>query len=280
MKRSFEVKWFLFGAVTAMAVAGAAWFVMKPVPKTPSAPTSSAQPTDATLSPVSLAEAVLASDAPGCGASATYVTIAPEAQLPAHVRNAINARITEVAVSFFAGPGDDMTPPPDTVEEAMGKWSSLCQESQGESVGDGYDAAWYNMLSYSVSLNNGSVLSIGLHDEVFEGGTHPNGWNDYLTFDLQTGKEWLLEDVVTSEHRVVFAEQLATRLLGMRDVLYEETISELERYLADPRAENLDLVLSKGWKYSLTENTITIHYNPYQIAPYVAGPIDIELPRP
>lgn len=103
----------------------------------------------------------------------------------------------------------------------------------------------------------------------YTGGAHGNGGTRGYSFDTETGEALLLSDVVTDKE--AFTEYLISRL-------EEEYASEdmlLEGWQDQVRAETGQ---EESLSFSLTESGMRVYFSPYEIAPWAAGTITLDIP--
>ena len=103
----------------------------------------------------------------------------------------------------------------------------------------------------------------------YTGGAHGNGGVSGYSFDTETGEALLLSDVVTDKES--FTEYLISRL-------EEEYASEdmlLEGWQDQVRAETGQ---EESLSFGLTESGIRVYFSPYEIAPWAAGTITLDIP--
>ncbi len=65
---------------------------------------------------------------------------------------------------------------------------------------------------------------------------------------------------------------------NMADQLFEESMSEFSAFIATPTQEATDRYVDDAIFY-ITSTDIVTFYNPYMIAPYTAGPIEVMIMR-
>lgn len=135
---------------------------------------------------------------------------------------------------------------------------------------------------YTVTLNSDKLLSIRLDNFSYTGGAHANQSSAFINADLTTHQLLTLGDVIDSTHLTAFTQLEKTKLLAEHeDDLYPESAQAFAAIVADTDwivSEEERKQLGKADNFSLTPTSIIIHYNPYDIAPYAAGPIDVEIP--
>ena len=140
--------------------------------------------------------------------------------------------------------------------------------------------AWYN-YSYELTTTFADgykdVLLFTALNYVYQGGAHPNQWENWRNFDSKTGRMIKLADVFKAD--------------SQKEVL-ELIQNELVKYLAE-RTENQNLksfkdLIDEGIileprifipaNFLLEADHITFLYNRYDIAPYAVGDIKIAIP--
>lgn len=135
---------------------------------------------------------------------------------------------------------------------------------------------------YTVTINSDQLLSIELDEFAYTGGAHANQNSAFINADLSTHQLLTLGDIIDSAHLKAFTQLEKTKLLAEnKDNLYPESAAEFEAIIADTNwiVSDEDLKqFGKADNFSLTPTAIIIHYNAYDIAPYAAGPIDVEIP--
>ena len=132
---------------------------------------------------------------------------------------------------------------------------------------------WSEQYFYSVQSCSPSLLSVLYSFDSWMGGAHPNSETAAWNFDVKTGARLALRDVA-----------------GDYDAIYKKVVADLEELNG---SEEYDGVFFDEWKdtvdalfteegsqpeWSLDENGLSIFFNTYSIAPYVAGPVSLDYP--
>ena len=139
------------------------------------------------------------------------------------------------------------------------------QES-GEGLG------WINDYSFDESMgvhyNSDSILTLGFHYYSYTGGAHGNYGVALRTYDLQKRKLLKLSDVFKAGYEKALSDQLANVLRKdyelepgdpLSYVLFEDTIAPTENF-------------------GLTDKGILFSYDPYEVAAYAVGQIELFIP--
>ncbi len=121
-------------------------------------------------------------------------------------------------------------------------------------------------LQYKQSLvsRNKSALVWEITLYLYTGGAHGMYWTHYLNVDPQTGEELTIEKVFKPESKDTVVSRIRNKLAESPEVV--EGIYDLSE-------------VGLPAQFRLEADTITFHYQVYEIAPYVSGPIVVSLPK-
>jgi uncharacterized protein DUF3298/peptidoglycan-N-acetylmuramic acid deacetylase PdaC-like protein len=127
-------------------------------------------------------------------------------------------------------------------------------------------------VGYDVLLAQDDLVSIKFDvSSYFQGAAHPNSYADVLNFDLKNGKQLKLSDLFKPGAK--YLQAIATYC-----------ISDLKKQGKDKGL--LDEEIDKGAaaksdnyaSWTITKRGLGIHFDPYQVAPYAAGPQFVLVP--
>lgn len=110
--------------------------------------------------------------------------------------------------------------------------------------------------NFEVKLLNKNVVSIVQHGYQDTGGAHPLPFAYAQTFNLKTGKVYLLKDLFPPFSR--FAYYITEKI-------------KLEIKLRNKQDNYIFTSLQENQKFFLTREGLFIYYQPYEIAPYSEG---------
>ncbi len=130
--------------------------------------------------------------------------------------------------------------------------------------------AWMNYSStneMNVIMNDDNWVIVALSAYAYTGGAHGNYGISYINIDMQSKKQWKMEDILTVDTAQLQAllEDEARKQYNM-----PATAKLEENYLTDK-------ILPNGNVY-ITHTGITFVYNPYEIASYAQGIISLFIP--
>ncbi len=214
----------------------------------------------------------------GCDVRMLYPQIEETSEISSDIRDAMNADITKAVKEFLTT--NDVT-----IDVAATDFVTSCKADLVDLVQrmddpiESAQQAWTSEIGYDVKQNTKGVLSIGLSNYLNQGGAHPNTTQLFITFDVKTGKQLSLRDVVDATKTTAFEVKEKQWIIDHEaDQLFEESLNEFKAYVAAPTDAATNRYIDDAVWYS-TPDAIGIYYNPYSIAPYVAGPIAVEIPR-
>ena len=130
-------------------------------------------------------------------------------------------------------------------------------------------AAWSIEISISVINNDANYFSLRVDEYAYLGGAHPNHYTSFLNYQVATGKQITLEQLIRDKDRL--------------EALAEKKFRETKDLPVDASLTEAGYFFDEG-KFTLTENfgisqgNLLLYYNNYDIAPYVFGPTLLELP--
>lgn len=139
-------------------------------------------------------------------------------------------------------------------------------------IGDEPNKAWYSYeheTETKVEYYDKHLLTYRFYMEEFTGGAHPVYYTYFLNIDLRTLKQIELNDLLIGEYDEELTEMLVSQLMEDTGASTKEELEELGY------GTTADIIPTENFK--LTPGGISFLYNIYEIAPYVIGPIEIDL---
>ena len=121
----------------------------------------------------------------------------------------------------------------------------------------------YSTQVYSVNRCE-PYLSVDFFSDWYGGGAHGQQGKSSDVFDLRTGELLALEDIVD-----------VSASYAMLNAIVEDYLRENNIYIFD---EPFDIRETPPSNFRMTEEGLVLIYNPYEIAPYSEGVIEIPLP--
>ena len=113
-------------------------------------------------------------------------------------------------------------------------------------------------------------------EDRFTGGAHPNIYTAPFNFDLHTGERYTIDRLVSSDKLANFMVAEKQKLLTQHaDVVYPDTFIEYTAYVLNPTPEKTSAYTQAMLFWLTPDGSLKSYYNPYVIAPYAAGPLEV-----
>lgn len=140
--------------------------------------------------------------------------------------------------------------------------------------------AWYNQ-TYSLLTfwdeGHGGALHVSATYFVDMGGAHPNQWSRWLNFDFESGKLLTKEDVFQASAQSDIEQLLLEKLICLQAEQHpEEKVASLEDLQHLGFLQMTPMYIPEN--FLLGKDALMFLFNRYDIAPYSAGEIVIEIP--
>ncbi len=159
------------------------------------------------------------------------------------------------------------------VPATIGEVAAAFVEAGEESMRDEKQHAWpwEAQVSADVLLNQPGIVTVSIFSYTFTGGAHGMSTTRYLVFDTQSVRQLALHDLFKPGFKKTLDRMIERRFRQMRGLKPGEPLNGEKGGLFDNR-------ISHTGNFAVTGSGIRFLYNQYDIAPYAAGPIEIELP--
>lgn len=133
----------------------------------------------------------------------------------------------------------------------------------------GLGGCWELKTQADTISANPKVLTARLETYAYTGGAHPNTNSSFYMFDRETGRPLTLTDLVSD----------TTALLNV----VEQTFRKQQDLLPQANLEDQGYFLRDGHFFlpaniGMSRTGMVFYYNPYEIAAYALGPIEVTVP--
>ena len=166
----------------------------------------------------------------------------------------------------------DEAPPPATVDSAAIHFVAQYEDAASALASGGerdFPEVWSLQRDVSVVCNTPDMLSLRAEEYRYTGGAHGLQTVRLASFDPHTGRRLQLADMVTDTAALVPIAERAFR--EQKKIPEGQALSEAGyEFFEQDRFALTDNVMRCG-------DTLTVHYDPYQIAPYALGPTELVL---
>jgi hypothetical protein len=135
-----------------------------------------------------------------------------------------------------------------------------------------YHFPWKIERSIKVLLNHAGLITLHFSEYTYTGGAHPNSWEFYATFQLDTGRELLLSDILTQASQKEELRKIAERRFrSLKGIPDDHSLKSMGYWFP-----NNHFTLSEN--FGLGPNGLIFYYNNYDIAPYAMGATKLVIP--
>lgn len=199
-----------------------------------------------------------------CDDCPTVRVSVPEAAETTPLGRGVNRAIREEVIELLDyGETRNATNIPEAIEAFGAGYREVRQQFPDEAIG------WEAAIEGFVTYEDAAVLSLRLEMYTFTGGAHGLSTTHYLNFDKVSGEEL--------DNEALFADWDALEKLA------EKSFREANQI---PYGTNINETgfMFEGNRFHLPENMgftaegLELYYNPYEIASYADGPINLTLP--
>lgn len=121
---------------------------------------------------------------------------------------------------------------------------------------------------FDIKLLNEKILSLALNHYEFTGGAHGNFFAMGYTFDLNTGDLLTLDKIITQGSLLAISKICEKRIL---EIFEAESLSDAGMF-----EDYIDLTADQD--FFLLSDALVFQFDPYEIAPYSMGNIEVEIP--
>jgi hypothetical protein len=192
----------------------------------------------------------------------TYVSIKLDQIRSGKSAKALNRAIEDTVLSTLSWFGESKF---STIDEGMTNFIN----SYVQDVKDGgMDFPWFLDITGTIEYFNPQIISYSLSHGVYTGGAHPNSFTAFYNFDPNTGKAFTLTDL--------FGKYNTEKLDRLLDKIYRKENDIPVK--ADLQKHGLFVEkITANNNFAVTKDGMIFYYNQYEIAPYSAGPIEIQV---
>ena len=128
---------------------------------------------------------------------------------------------------------------------------------------------------FTVVQSNTRYISVVLNYGGYLGGAHGYGQMSAFNYDVKSGKDLTLADIIHGPYPYDAVSRLS------RPVLEQQLAQNLGEQVSDVQqmVENGTTPDPKNFTFTFTDDTITVYFQEYQVGPYVFGQPSIQLKR-
>ncbi len=133
-----------------------------------------------------------------------------------------------------------------------------------------YEFGWYITANTDILSESPEFISMRIYSETFTGGAHPNSNTSYFVFDAKTNRELSIADIISDTTN--FKHVVEKEFRKEKGLAKDQSLADAGFWLDDG---NFQMPKNIG----LTEDSVIVHFNPYEIAPYSTGTTTLKINR-
>lgn len=156
----------------------------------------------------------------------------------------------------------------------------LYQVDRAKGTSDEEIPAWYNQTYSLVTFieeGHGGTINVSANVFVDTGGAHPHQWSQWLNFDFESGNLLTKDDIFLASAKADIERMLLDHLMLMQAEIYpDESLKTLEDLQQKGFLQMTNMYIPDN--FLLHKEGVSFLFNRYDIAPYSAGEIVIEIP--
>lgn len=156
----------------------------------------------------------------------------------------------------------------------------LYQVDRAKGTSDEEIPAWYNQTYSLVTFieeGHGGIINVSANVFVDTGGAHPHQWSQWLNFDFESGNLLTKDDIFLASAKADIERMLLDHLMLMQAEIYpDESLKTLEDLQQKGFLQMTNMYIPDN--FLLHKEGVSFLFNRYDIAPYSAGEIVIEIP--
>ncbi len=133
-----------------------------------------------------------------------------------------------------------------------------------------YQFGWYITTNADIIYQSPGIVSMRIYSETFTGGAHPNSNTSYYVFDAKSGRELATTDILSDTTN--FKQIVESEFRKAKGLDKDQSLADAGYWLDDG-----NFLLPKN--IGLTEDSVIVHFNPYEIAPYATGTTTLKINR-
>lgn len=205
------------------------------------------------------------SDTANCASfTATFPLV--EIRLHSFVADSINYLIRSKLYSPLIG-----DKPANGINNLLEPYYEAYKTARDEANADGHEyiSPWYYNRRFTVIENSRQLFTIAHSEESYAGGAHPNSFTNWYHFNPSTGRQVTLDHIFKTGYNKKLT-QLAEKKFRKRKNIPAGTSLEDAGYMFEDNTFYLPN------NFRLNDKGILFRYNPYEVASYAEGAIEIQ----
>lgn len=196
----------------------------------------------------------------------TYIQIKYSLINQGQHKDLINSAITDFIIS--AGEPGKKSMENLTIEQIADKFINEYEIFLNENKD--YNLGWMTEIQGKPEFSNTKIICYSISNVYFLGGAHPNSNLTYLNFERENGRLVFIPDIFSPGFEEKLNQAVDSEFRKSRNISPEDGLTD--------KAGLFNNKISYNNNFAVLREGIRFYYNPYEIAPYAAGPIEVTVP--
>ncbi len=188
-----------------------------------------------------------------------------EARLHGQVSDSVNNFIRQKLYSPLIG-----DKPANGINDLLAPYFDAYDQAKREnsSKGESHTPAWYFSRYFTIYENTPRIFSLAHHEQSYAGGAHPNQFVNYYHFNPGSGSRMTAADVFKPGYQAAITKMAEKKFLRKMQLPAGSNLEDQGFWFKDN-------VFTLPQNFILTEKGVKFYYNPYEVAAYALGKIEI-----
>lgn len=135
--------------------------------------------------------------------------------------------------------------------------------------------AWLVNKTVSIESKVGVLITLSFNEAVYTGGAHPNSYTIYKIFDLSTGDEVKLYDIIDQTNKDQLNQLRLDEFIKQKSELLPD--GDWKSYVFEEQFEPKG-AFNENENLKISADGFEFYYNSYEIAAYAFGPTQLVIP--
>ena len=131
--------------------------------------------------------------------------------------------------------------------------------------------SWIIERTGKVMLNKANIISMDCTDYSYTGGAHPNTFVTFKNFNLSTGREFQLVDLIHSEKLNELRQIAEVEFRKLKNLKSDDDLGKAGFWFEDNQFKLND-------NFLIADSSLIFYYNNYEITAYAFGPTELVIP--
>lgn len=204
----------------------------------------------------------------GVSVSANYIQLIGESSATRSINDSLRAMVASGITGWIDSLALAQTPAARNDLNAGARLFSASYQQMGEE-GRMFGGCWDLQITCDTAFTSPAILTVRQETYTYSGGAHPNTQTTFQSFSRQTGHALQLTEVVSDTTALLGLVEQAFR--KQQDIKPGENLEEAGYFLRDGEFFLPDA-------FGIGREGLIFLYNPYEIAAYAVGPIQLTVP--